>query len=199
LAGSLNGFSPIPQAPKKDAIYLPLASGVAFAKVGKDLVYGQDKMEAELIAYLEKIKGLGLPNTMYKNSVDYGTKVAEHILDWAGKDGYLERSALPQYILEKDPGKWKPTPPDYMPAIEPHWNTLRTFVLDKATQFPPKKSTVFDTKKSSTFYKETMEVYEAVNNLDEERLEIAKFWDCNPNVSHTKGHLVLLLKNKRWN
>jgi len=190
FAGRLKDFSPIPQPSKDQVVYLPLASGVAFAKVSKNLVYGQDKMEDALEEYLKETKNIGLPEAMYENSIAYGTKVSEHILEWAGKDGYLERSALPQYVLEKDPGKWKPTPPDYMPAIEPHWNTLRTFVLDKATQFPPKKATAFDTKTSSPFYKETMEVYDAVNNLDEERTAIAKFWDCNPNVSHTKGHLM---------
>jgi hypothetical protein len=172
-------------------LYLPLASGVAFAKVGKDLVYGQDKMEEALQNYLTELKHIGgLPTDVFDRSVAYGEKVAAHILDWAGKDGYLERSALPQYVLQKEPGKWKPTPPDYMPAIEPHWNTLRTFVIENAEQFPPTPPTDFDTQRNSRFYKETMEVYEAVNNLNEEQLEIAKFWDCNPNVSHTKGHLI---------
>ncbi len=190
FAGQLKELSPIPPPVEGQELYLPLASGVAFAKVGKDLVYDQDKMEENLKRYLKEIEDLGIPKSTFENSVAYGEKVAAHILAWAGKDGYLERSALPQYVLEEEPGKWKPTPPDYMPAIEPHWNTLRTFVINNAEQFPPTKPTAFNTEKSSPFYKETMEVYEAVNNLDEERLEIAKFWDCNPNVSHTKGHLM---------
>jgi len=190
LAGNLKELTPIPQPKAEETLYLPLASGVAFAKVGEKLVYDQEKMASELDAYLKGIQSLGIPLAIYENSIAYGEKVAEHILAWAGKDGYLERSALPQYVLEETPGKWKPTPPDYMPAIEPHWNTLRTFVINQPSQFPPIEPTKFDTKESSQFYKETMEVYDAVNNLDEERLEIAKFWDCNPNVSHTKGHLM---------
>ena len=35
-----------------------------------------------------------------------------------------------------------------------------------------------------------MEVYDAVQNLNPEQLEIAKFWDCNPNISYTKGHVM---------
>ncbi len=190
LAGNLKELTPIPAPSDQEKVYLPLASGVAFAKVGEKLVYDQEKMANELADYLKDIKKLGIPSTIYNNSVAYGEKVAEHILAWAGTDGYLERSALPQYVLEEEAGKWKPTPPDYMPAIEPHWNTLRTFVINQSTQFPPAKPTPFNTQKNSQFYKETMEVYEAVNNLDKEKLEIAKFWDCNPNVSHTKGHLM---------
>lgn len=190
FAGQLKELTPIPQPTAGMELYLPLASGVAFAKVGKNLVYGQDKMEEALGTYLKEMESLGIPKTIFKNSIAYGEQVAAHILAWAGKDGYLERSALPQYILEEGAGKWKPTPPDYMPAIEPHWNTLRTFVIEKADQFPPLQPTPFDTQSNSQFYKETIEVYEAVNNLNEERLEIAKFWDCNPNVSHTKGHLM---------
>lgn len=188
FAGQLKELQSIPLPKEGETLYLPLASGVAFAKVGKELVYGQDKMEEELQNYLKNMGGL--PTAVFDNSVAYGEKVAAHILAWAGKDGYLERSALPQYVLQKEPGKWKPTPPDYMPAIEPHWNTLRTFVIENPEQFPPIPPTDFDTQPHSQFYQETMEVYEAVNNLDEERLEIAKFWDCNPNVSHTKGHLM---------
>jgi hypothetical protein len=35
-----------------------------------------------------------------------------------------------------------------------------------------------------------MEVYGTVMNLSPEQLEIAKFWDCNPNISYTKGHVM---------
>jgi hypothetical protein len=48
--------------------------------------------------------------------------------------------------------------------------------------------------KNSEFYKEVMEVYETVNELNEERTEIAKFWDCNPYVSTHKGHAMFAIK-----
>ena len=46
----------------------------------------------------------------------------------------------------------------------------------------------------SDFYKEVIEVYETVNALDEEKKEIAQFWDCNPYVSHHKGHVMFATK-----
>jgi hypothetical protein len=50
--------------------------------------------------------------------------------------------------------------------------------------------TVFDTIPTSPFYKESFEVYQIVKNLTKEQLEIAQFWDCNPNQSYTKGHVT---------
>jgi hypothetical protein len=51
----------------------------------------------------------------------------------------------------------------------------------------------------SDFYQELMEVYEVVkeiqeNEAEDERREIAKFWDCNPYVSTHKGHVMFALK-----
>lgn len=190
FAGVLHDLTPIPAPQADQEYYAPLASIIAFATVARELVYAQEKIDTAQINYLNEVKKIGIPKQLFDQSVAYGKSVGQHIIAWAGKDGYLERSAKSQYVLSKEPGRWKPTPPDYMPAIEPHWNSLRTFVIDSAQQFSPRLPTAFATDKKSTFYQETMEVYEVVNQLNEERIAIAKFWDCNPNISHTKGHLV---------
>ncbi len=189
-AGNLNELTAIPQPKEGLDYYPPLSSMIAFSTVGKALVFGQEKIQKAEDSYLNEIKKLGLSKKLYDNSINYGRIVGQHIIEWSDKDGYLERTAKAQFTLSKDPGKWKPTPPDYQPAIEPHWNTLRTFVLDSADHFIAEAPTEYSTNKNSTFFKEAEEVYATVNNLDEEKISIAKFWDCNPNVSHTKGHLV---------
>jgi hypothetical protein len=33
-------------------------------------------------------------------------------------------------------------------------------------------------------------VYETVNKLTPEQISIAEFWDCNPNISYTQGHVM---------
>ncbi|MDH3711417.1 MAG: vanadium-dependent haloperoxidase, partial [Cyclobacteriaceae bacterium] len=106
------------------------------------------------------------------------------------QDGYNQRTSKARFTVTKNPSRWEPTPPDYMDAIEPHWNTLRPFLLDSAGQFDPGPPVDFDTIPGSPFYEGTLEVYQTVNDLDEERLEIAKFWDCNPNISYTQGHVM---------
>ena len=82
-----------------------------------------------------------------------------------------------------------------MNGIEPHWRSIRPFVLDSATQFVPPPPTPYDLDKGSLFYKEMMEVYEALEADDKpERIAIAEFWDCNPYVSHHVGHVMYATK-----
>ena len=193
LAEQLNGLQETPQLDPNKEYYLPLASIVAFATVGKKLVFAEEKVEAYEKEYLKNVEEIGIDDDIYENSVAFGREMGQSILDWAGKDGYLERQALPRHILSSEPGRWQPTPPDYLPGIEPHWNTLRTYVLDSATQFVPPPPTTYDTLPGSQFYKEAMEVYDMVKEARAEngdKLEMAKFWDCNPNVSYTKGHVM---------
>jgi len=185
----LRGLEPFEEPPGDD-VYHPLASIVAFSTVAQKLVYNGprvEEMEAEL---LEEVRRIGIDKGVLQSSVDFGRQVGLHVLEWAQGDGYNQRTALPGYTVTEEPGRWQPTPPDYMDAIEPHWNTLRPFLLDSATQFSAGVPTEFDTIPESAFYQGTIEVYDAVNNLDEEQLQIAKFWDCNPNISYTQGHVM---------
>jgi hypothetical protein len=124
----------------------------------------------------------------------YGDTVATHIIKWSGKDNYKQSRSFPKYSILEDPGTWKPTPPAYMDAIEPHWNKIRPFVLDSAGQFKPLPPTAFSIDKKSQFFKEAMEVYEMGKNLSDEQRNIASFWDCNPFVMNVKGHVMFATK-----
>ena len=190
LAGQLNEFSEVPAPEAGKEIYYPLASIVAFSTAAQYLVFNVDMLTEYETQYLQAIQEVGISKKIFENSVAYGRKVGNHLIEYAKNDGYIARQSLPRYILEEEPGKWVPTPPDYMPGIEPHWATMRTLVLDSSTHFVPPPPTPFDTVPGSKFYQECMEVYETVNNLNEEQMEIAKFWDCNPNISFTKGHVM---------
>ncbi|MGB5553523.1 MAG: vanadium-dependent haloperoxidase [Flavobacteriaceae bacterium] len=190
LAGQLNGLENLPLPDADKSYYYPLVSLVAFCNTGEKLVFDLEKVDAFEKQLLGEVKTIGIDGETYLNSIAYGEKLAEEILIWANKDGYLQRTAMPRYSVNDDPGRWKPTPPDYMEAIEPHWNTLRTFVLDSAAQFDPGLPTKFDVSEASQFYQEAKEVYETVKQLDSNQIEIAKFWDCNPNISTTKGHVM---------
>jgi hypothetical protein len=190
LAGQLRDFRGIPSPEKGKKYYFPLASIVAFSTVSQKLVFAGDEIQTHEQDYLQKVKDIGITKEVFNNSVAYGREVGNHILAWVTKDGYLERTALSRYLLLNEPGKWQPTAPGYMPAIEPHWNKMRPLLLDSCSQFQPPLPTMFDTVPSSQFYKESYEVYQTVKNLTEEQLEIARFWDCNPNQSYTKGHVT---------
>ncbi len=190
FAGQLNEFTAVPQPYPDQELYYPLASIIAFSTAAQYLVFNVEMLQEYELQYLDKIQEVGISKKVFENSVNYGRKVGNHLIEYAKDDGYIARQSLPRYILEEIPGKWVPTPPDYMPGIEPHWSTMRTMALDSVSQFPPPPPTPFDTLPGSKFYQESMEVYEAVNNINEEQIEIAKFWDCNPNISFTKGHVM---------
>lgn len=190
LAGQLNELKAGPRPESGLDYYFPLSGIIAFTTVARALVWNVDRMDNMEVEYLKEIRAVGINKDIYTRSVDFGRKVGKHILDWATQDGYNQRTANANYTVSNDPARWQPTPPDYMEAIEPHWNTIRPFVLDSASQFNPGPPTAFDTSQTSAFYQETKEVYDVVNNLNEERLAIAKFWDCNPNISFTQGHVM---------
>ncbi len=195
LSGQLTGLTPVPK-PDQDVTYnYEIASLKAFIIVGKMLVFSEDQFNSYEKELFNKINSEGISKEIINNSMTYGTKVANHILAWADKDNYKQTRTFPKYTeTSDDVSSWKATPPDYMDGIEPHWNKIRPFVIDSATQFIPVKPTQFNLTKGSPFYKEIIEVYKTGNNLNKEQEEIAKFWDCNPFVSHHSGHVMFATK-----
>ncbi|MGB6151260.1 MAG: vanadium-dependent haloperoxidase, partial [Pricia sp.] len=98
-----------------------------------------------------------------------------------------------------DPTRWQPTPPSYAEGIEPHWSKIRPFAIDSAQQFKPAPPPEFSMEEGSDFYKELKEVYDIGNEITEEgdsseKIQMAQFWDCNPYVSVTRGHLMFATK-----
>jgi hypothetical protein len=190
LSGQLNHLKSLSQPDSNKKYYYPLTSLVAFTETAKPLVFDLEKMEMIQEKLLQEVQEIRMDEEIYENFISLGKKIAEEVLTRAAIDGYLRRTALPRFSVTDNPGRWTPTPPDYMEAIEPHWRTIKPFVLDSAAQFDPGLPTEFNLDKSSQFYKEATEVYETVKNLDSTQLNIAKFWDCNPNISTTKGHVM---------
>jgi hypothetical protein len=194
LAGRLNGLTPVP-APDSGAEYsLPLAGLHAFMTVGRALTFSRPRMDSLRSALDERFRRLGIPRPVFARSVAYGDTVAAHILAWAAQDHYRETRGYPKYTVTQAAGRWVPTPPAYMDAVEPHWARLRPFVLDSASQFRPAPALRFDMTPGSPFYLEVKEVLETGKGLSEEQRAIASFWDCNPYVMHVQGHTMFATK-----
>jgi hypothetical protein len=194
LAGQLTGFEAVPQPEAGLEYCYPLASVQAMMKVGKALVFSEDKMDEFYAQIMQEFKDAGVPDDVFERSVSYGITVADHILAWSSKDNYKQSRSFPKYSIQSDPATWKPTPPAYMDAVEPHWNKIRPFAIDSATQFIPARPTPFSIDKKSQFYKEAVDVAEIGKNLSEEQTNIAAFWDCNPFVMNVKGHVMFATK-----
>src|SRR5580698_5825649 len=96
---------------------------------------------------------------LFAASLDYGAQVAKSILSWADGDQYKETRKLPRYRISRQKGKWIPTPPVYMAAVEPYWNKIRPVALDSADQFRPAPAPVFSADSGSDFYHAAADVY----------------------------------------
>ncbi|HNV28202.1 MAG TPA: vanadium-dependent haloperoxidase [Cyclobacteriaceae bacterium] len=194
LGGQLNGLPEVPRPQVGQEYSFPLASIQAMFKVGRTLVFSEDKMDLFYAQITQEFRDTGIPEDIYDRSIEYGNQVADHILAWAAKDNYKQSRSFPKYSISNDPSTWKPTPPAYMDAVEPHWNKIRTFVIDSASQFMPERPTPFSIDKASKFYSEAKEVLDIGNNLTQEEKEIAFFWDCNPFMMNVKGHVMFATK-----
>lgn len=194
LAGQVNGLTPVPMPKPDSEYYFPLAGVHAFMTVGKALTFSQKRMDSLRTAMHQRIRAMGVPASVFERSVAYGDEVAQHILAWSKKDNFLQTRGMPKYTVTSDEGRWKPTPPAYMDAVEPNWARLRPFVMDSSAQFRPKPPLPFDMKEGSAFHQQVKEVYEVGKNLTEEQRAIAAFWDCNPYVMNVRGHAMYATK-----
>lgn len=193
LEGQINGFTDIPE-PVDEHIDMNLAAIHAFLTIGRQLIFSEDKINDFQEKTYQDLIAAGLPNKVLEASKKYADDVVDHILAWADTDMYKQTRTYPKYTILEEDQYWKPTPPDYMDGIEPSWNKIRTLVLDSAGQFPPKPPLAYDLTEGSPFQIQLMQVYKEGTGLDQEKRDIASFWDCNPYVSHHRGHAMFATK-----
>nr|WP_247716398.1 vanadium-dependent haloperoxidase [Sinomicrobium weinanense] len=198
LAGQLPELTPIPRPDEGSPVNYRLAALIAHMDISQALIFSESRLEVVKDSLYNTWKNTN-PET-FVASKTYGLRVAEHIKAWMNTDNYKQTRTMPKYTVDYDaPGKWIPTPPAYMDGIEPHWDKIRPFSLDSASQFRPAPPPPFSMEEGSAFYKEAWEVYEESNRItkagdETEEVAIARFWDCNPYVSVTRGHLMFATK-----
>lgn len=188
LTGKLTAFQGIPTSNKKEISY-SLASTYAFWQISKRLIFSEDMALDSIASILKWYKERQYPEIVIQNSLAYGKTVADSMFVWIDKDNYKETRKLRRYSIIKEEGKWAPTPPGYMAAVEPYWNKIRPLFMEKADQFQPAAPPSYSKEKNSTFYQNAKEVYDVGKNLSKHQLDIAKFWDCNPFFLNTNGHM----------
>lgn len=191
----LDGLEALPAPKPSDKIYGPLAANLTLSYVSRQLVVNEDLLVQHEAVYIDELRSKGLPEAFIEDSKAYAALAAEHFMAYIRKDNYLETRSMPRYMVNETPGRWVPTPPPYMEAIEPHWERIRAFALDSASQFPAGPPYAFETNEGSALIEECKEIMEVVKGLDKEKVEIANFWDCNPNQTYNVGH-VMLFKQK---
>ena len=193
-AGRLNGLNPLPLPVQQKKYNYQLAAIIAFSTVAQKMVFNVDAVKEAEKDFLQQVAKLNVNEEEVDSSISFGRAIGSHIIEWAAKDGYLQRNAMPAYIVTKEPGRWQPTPPGYADAIETNWKMLRPLLLDTCSQFRPVAPTKYDTLKGNAFYKESLEVFDKVNNPAAGDSATAWYWDDNPNTSITDGHITYFLQ-----
>lgn len=194
MAGQIKGFKESPKPEKGKEYIFEIAARTAYLKIGKTLTFSANLYDEFDKKQAEKYENINVPSDVMERSVAFGEAIANHIMEYSKGDNYKQTRGF-RYTVTQDKGTWVPTPPAYMDAVEPYWNTIRTAVLDSANQIPVEAPYKFDmTNKNSRYYKQVLEVHDAVKNLTDEQREIANFWDCNPFKMNVTGHAMFATK-----
>ncbi|MCB0460860.1 MAG: vanadium-dependent haloperoxidase [Flavobacteriaceae bacterium] len=198
LVGQVKDLTEIPKPDISKPVNYRVAALIAHLDLDRRLVFS----EAMITNYRDSLYEIwsGKNPKEFEASKEYGLKVADYIVKWMDKDNYKQTRTMSKFtVISDDPSRWQPTPPAYIDGIEPHWSKIRPFVIDSAAQFKPIPPPPFSMKEGTLFYKELKEVFDVGNEITKigdssEQVQIARFWDCNPYVSVTRGHLMFATK-----
>jgi hypothetical protein len=175
-----------------NSINKDLAVLYAILETGKTIIPSGHLLKKKQIALLDKFKNID--KAVLDSSISLATGISKFIVQFSAQDGYFHLSALQRYTPLEGEGNWKPTPPEFMAAVEPKWSLVKTFFLDSPQQFKTPVMTEFDIKNNSEFLKMVKQVFDISNSLSEEQKLIANFWDCNPFAVQFQGHMSIGLK-----
>ena len=189
ITAQLKGFGQPPEPEKGKKYNYTLAATKAFFTVAHKVTFSVDTLKKYEDKVYAQFKD-NLDEDTYNRSVEFGEKVAKMILKRAGVDNYPQSRGKPKYLGSGEPGKWRPTPPDYMDGVEYCWGQMHPLLLDSSSQFPPPAPPAYSDDQNSAFYKQAVEVYEQNKALTSEQKTIATYWDDNPFVVVHNGHMM---------
>lgn len=192
MKGVLNDYPAIEKPTIEGSFSYSLAAVLAMMETAKKMQPSGLLLETFEKKYIDSCEKSGISKAILDNSLKYAQSISVQILKYAKTDKYNQISNYPRYTPSVSEGSWYPTPPGYMAAVEPYFNTIRPFSLDSANQFKPSPPAPFSKDKNSVFYQLMNEVY--VQKLPQEHQEIAAFWDCNPFALQDNGHLMVGMK-----
>ena len=192
MHGVLNGY---PDLKKQDSIKgysYRLSAVLAMIETAKKMQPSGQLLNDYENKFLDTCLANGFTDETIEQSKKYALAVSKKILAYAKADGYNKISNFQRYTPDNKDGNWYPTPPAYMAAVEPYFNTVRSFTLDTCLQFSPPPPVPFSTDKNSAFFKLMLLNYK--DTLSENERAIAGFWDCNPFAVQDNGHLMVGIK-----
>lgn len=194
LSGRIQHMPVMPKVKAGLIIDYPLASLLAFVKVGNAVTFPEGSMMKYYEKLLKMADSLNVPRGVLKETITFSDSITAAILKWSKRDNYAATRGAPRFAVNDSAGRWVPTPPMYATGLEPHWMTIRPFALDSASQCMPGRPPVFSLNTNSIYYQALVEVKETVDSLTDEQKHIADFWDDNPFKMNVSGHVMFATK-----
>ena len=190
ITAQLKGFEAIPTPESGKSYNYTVAAIKALCTTSKKVIFSIKEIDAFEAKTFEELKS-SMSEEVFNNSVSFGESVANVVIKRLDSDNYKETRGMERFEVKADiKGRWVPTPPDYADGVEPHWGKLKTMVMDSSAQCRPIAPPPYSEDKNSPFWKDLAEVHEIAKTVVEERENIMVFWDDNPFVSRSKGHLM---------
>src|SRR4030095_5838205 len=125
-----------------------LAALYGILETGKNIIPSGYLLEDRQKLLKQVFQRKKLKAEIIDSSIVFAQRVSKQIVQYCKTDGYFKLSTLARYKPFESDSSWKPTPPEYMAAVEPHWQTIRTFFVDSAKQFRALPPIRFDTTRS---------------------------------------------------
>lgn len=189
ITAQLRDFDKMPEPQKGKSYNYVLAATKAFFTVAHKVTFSLDTLKR----YEDKVYGQykdALPDSTYNNSVELGEQIGKAVLKRSMKDDYPQTRGKPKYLGSNSPGKWRPTPPDYMDGVEFCWGDMHPLLIDSSRILMPPPPPPYSEDTTSTFFKQAKQVYDTNKHLTKEQETIARYWDDNPFVVMHNGHMM---------
>jgi PAP2 superfamily len=127
------------------------------------------KREASLAA-------IGDPGESMQRGIEWGQSVAEAILTWRSTDGFTP--SPPPYLGGMETGRWRPTPPGFLPGAVPQFATMRPWGILAPNQFLPPGPPALGSDAYTNDYNEVMLMGSATSPLrTADETDACFFWE----------------------
>lgn len=184
LSNVINGFPTIQFKSDTSRINWAIALNAYYARAFSFFLFNASAAEQASIEQLEATQleklSRDVPQGIVDLSVAWGQNVANTIITYSETDreGATQvRDPRPSdYFPPAGTGLWIPTSPDYSAALFPYWGKVRVFAANGSDLLSPPPAYAYSTDPSSDYYKDNLEVAQAVSQLTDDSRWIAEFW-----------------------
>ena len=125
-----------------------------------------------------------------ERSRELGKAIGLAVYNYSVSDGLdlcYQNNFPASYQLPEFPGSWKPTPPTFLPALQPYWGSARPFIGANVLGTQPPIHPAYASDPTSLFYAQGLEAWQVSQALTQEQKVIAEYWSDDPEETFTPG------------